>query len=310
MNLGICSPFIGVNPSSTEEDPLYKVLPSSLPEKLKMAMKEFDAFPNGVIAVPPDYEPFIAKRKEPYKPKKYPENTDETRSFYAEDLLYGTVLAEVKKLDTQAFLMKGYMSSTFIKNLRDLANTEAEGTDLPEELTPTENLLKIDLKPLDEYIAKKKIGEAVKTIKHFDKFIKTHELEPDVRSKFQFLRDMDNGIKDAEVDTLIVLPTRKLIIVIETKAAREDTSFPSKLKDGSKQCEKFHQFLKAAHWNILSEQWKLVKCVSFPLIDLEEDKNQRKIEENCGCCVFCKAYIIDKRKVWISGLKTMLNSKL
>ena len=261
LNLGICSPFI--NPRSTEEDPLYKELPSSLPEKLKMKMKEFDTFPNGVIAVPPDHEPFITKSQDPYKPKKNPKKRkaksqeldklnnpkkttesspeldkepDGLAGFYAEDLLYGTVLAEVKKFDKQAFLMKGYMTSTFRTHLPDLANTE--------------------------------------------------------------------------VDTLIVLPSRKLIIVIETKAAREDTSFPSKLKDGSKQCEKFHQFLKAAHWNILSEQWKLVKCVSLPLIDLEEDKNQRKIEENCGCCVFCNKYIIDERKVWISGLKTMLNSKL
>ena len=122
---------------------------------------------------------------------------------------------------------------------------------------------------------------------------------------------MKNGISNAEVDTFIVLPLRKLLIVIETKAATEDTSFHSKLKEGSQQCEKFHQLLKAVHWNILSEQWKLVKCVSLPLIgNLEEEKNQRKIEENCGCCVFCKAYIIDERKVWISGLKTMLNSKL
>ena len=223
-------------------------------------MKEFDSFPHGVIAVPPDHEPFIAKSNDPYEtmnnskkrkaksqeleetknnPQKKTEKLSELAGFYAEDLLYGTVLAELKKLadssDEQAFIMKGYMSSTFIKHL------------------PALNLLNI------------------------------------------------------EVDTLIVLPLRKLLIVIETKAAKEDKSFPSKLKKGSQQCEKFHQFLKAAHSNILSKQWKLVKCVSFPLIvNLEEDTNQEKIGENCGCCQNCMKFIIDERKVWIIGLKTML----
>ena len=291
MKLGICSPFIGFNPSSTKEDPLLQVLPLHLTEKLKMAMKEFDSFPHGVIAMPPyheplteklkmamkefdsfpdhhsfpDHEPFIAKSNNPYEtmnnskkrkaksqeleetknnPKKKTEKLSELAGFYAEDLLYGTVLAEVKKLydssDEQAFIMKGYMSSTFIKHL-------------PVKPTATEKLLNI------------------------------------------------------EVDTLIVLPLRKLLIVIETKAATEDTSFPSKLKEGSQQCEKFHQFLKAAHWNILSKQWKLVKCVSLPIIfNLEEDKNQEKIKQNCRCCQNCEEFIIDGRKEWIIGWRTML----
>ena len=265
MKLGICSPFIGFNPSSTKEDPLYHVLPEHLTDKLKMAMKEFDSFPHGLIAMPPDHEPYIAKSNDPYETKnnskkqkaksqeleeiknnskKKTEKLSELAGFYAEDLLYGTVLAEVNKLDDssdeQAFLMKGYMSSTFIKHL-------------PVKPTVTEKLLNI------------------------------------------------------EVDTLIVLPSRKLLIVIETKAATEDSSFPRRLKEGSQQCEKFHQFLKAAHWNILSEQWKLVKCVSLPLIfNLEEEKNQEKIKQNCGCCLHCINYILDKRKVWIIGLKTML----
>jgi len=250
---------------STKEDPLYHVLPEHLTDKLKMAMKEFDSFPHGLIAMPPDHEPYIAKSNDPYETKnnskkqkaksqeleeiknnskKKTEKLSELAGFYAEDLLYGTVLAEVKKLydssDEQAFIMKGYMSSTFIKHL-------------PVKPTATEKLLNI------------------------------------------------------EVDTLIVLPLRKLLIVIETKAATEDTSFHSKLKEGSQQCEKFHQFLKAAHWNILSKQWKLVKCVSLPLIfNMEEDKNQEKIEQNCGCCQNCEEFIIVGRKVWIIGLKTML----
>ena len=243
LKLGICSPFIGVNPSSTEEDPLFQELKLHLTEKLKMAMKEFDSFPHGVIAMPPDHEPYIARKKDPYQDSspeldKKPDESD-LAGFYAEDTVYGTVLAELKKLadssDEQAFIMKGYMSSTFIKHL------------------PALNLHNI------------------------------------------------------EVDTLIVLPSRKLLIVIETKAATEDKSFPSKLKKGSQQCETFHQYLKAAHWNILSEQWKLVKCVSLPLIcNLEEDTNQEKIKQNCGCCQNCMKFIIDERKVWIIGLKTML----
>ena len=280
-------------------------------------MKEFDSSPHGLIAVPPDHEPYIARKKKPYKTKNKSKNmkTDESKpssnlpGFYAEDRVYGTVLAEIKKLDEKkAFLMKGYMSSTFIPHLRDLANEEAEarGNDLPVELTDIENLLKLDLIPLDDYIAKKRNGEAVEN-NQFDEFIETHGWEPDVRLKFKFIRDMKNGISNAEVDTLIVLPLRKLLIVIETKAATEDKSFPSKLKKGSQQCETFHQFLKAAHWNILSEQWKLVKCVSFPLIfNMEEEKNQEKIKENCGCCQNCKEFIIDGRKVWMIGLKTML----
>ncbi|XP_023348853.1 uncharacterized protein LOC111717588, partial [Eurytemora carolleeae] len=314
LKLGICSPFIGFNPSSTEEDPLFQVLSSKLTEKLKMAMEEFDSFPHGVIAMPPDHAPYIARKKDPYETKnqdsspeldKKPDESD-LAGFYAEDLLYGTVLAEIKKLDDssdeKAFVMKGYKSSTFIPRLRDIANKEAKarGNDLPVELTDIEKLVNLDLKPLDDYIAKKRNGEDVRLNKQFEKFIKTHGLEPDVRSKFKFMRDhMKNGISDAEVDTLIVLPLRKLLIVIETKAATEDTNFPSKLKEGSQQCEKFHQYLKAAHWNILSEQWKLVKCVSFPLIfNLEEEKNQEKIRRpNCGCCQNCQEFIIDGRKL-------------
>ena len=243
MKLGIYSPFIGINPRSAEEDPLYHELPKKIKQNVEKAMEEFDSFPHGVIAMPPDHEPYIARKKDPYQDSSPELNKKPDEShlagFYAEDLLYGTVLAELKKLadssDEQAFIMKGYESSTFIKHL------------------PALNLPNI------------------------------------------------------EVDTLIVLPLRKLLIGFETKAAKEDKSFPSKLKKGSQQCEKFHQFLKAAHWNILSKQWKLVKCVSLPIIfNLEEDKNQEKIEQNCGCCQYCEEFIIDGRKVWIIGLRTML----
>ena len=198
-------------------------------------MEEFYSFPHGVISMPPDHEPYIATKKNPYETKdnspeldketdkskpssnladnepfitksKNPNKTknksknmktDESKpssnlaGFYAEDTVYGTVLAEIKKLGEQAFLLKGYMSSTFISHLRDLANKEAEAraNDLPEELTDIENLLKLDLIPLDDYIAKKRNGEAVKLNNQFDNFIKIHGLEADVRSKYKFIRD-------------------------------------------------------------------------------------------------------------------------
>ena len=107
MKLGICSPFIGVNAPITKEDPLYHIIPEHFKQDVGKAMEQFDPFPHGVTAMPPDHEPYIARKKNPYETKKKSKNrkTDESKpssdqaGFYAEDLLYGTVLDELKKLD-------------------------------------------------------------------------------------------------------------------------------------------------------------------------------------------------------------------
>ena len=84
---------------------------------------------------------------------------------------------------------------------------------------------------------------------------------------------------ETDADVLLVIPEKRVIISIESKATTEDANFVSKLSYASGQLNKFGKFLKLCQSDVLTQDWKVMKGIAIPFIqNIDSEDIQKKLQ--------------------------------
>ncbi len=107
------------------------------------------------------------------------------------------------------------------------------------------------------------------------------------------LYDLKVQEESNEWDTMIVIPSCKLVMNIEVKSGKSWEV----LKSAANQTKKHHNFLNKVFGCVLSEEWKFLRSVCMPLIKLED----------VVPCNNCRKYLLGTTELfdvknWIQGI--------